>query len=284
MLWRLIFFVTVKAMKESTVSIIMATYNRPKFIADAIKSILQQSYQDWELVISDDSEGNDTEKEVERFKGDERVRYFHREKKGSIANGSNFALNKTSGEFIAVLDDDDLWIDPEKLKKQVTFLRAHPDYVACGSEFVVVNEAGKETGRMRKPEKDDSIRARALYANPIVNSTAMVRRSVGVLYDESMPQFADWDFWLTVGTKGKLYNFPEYFLAYRMWEKGASFMHQKTAADAAIRIVNKHKNEYPGFMKAIFLARLYWCYSRLPFFIRRNFNEILSRLKKRMFS
>ncbi len=278
------FFCTVKAMKEPVVSIIMATYNRSKSIADAIKSILHQSYQDWELIISDDSEGNDTEKEMEKFKRDERIRYFHREKKGSIANSSNFALSKSKGEFVAILDDDDWWIDSEKLKKQIAFLRAHPEYVACGGGFVVVDEAGKETGRIKKPEKDDAIRATALSANPIANSTAMFRRSAGVFYDESLPQFADWDFWLTIGTKGKLYNFPEYFLAYRMWEKSASFMYQKTNANAALRIINKHKDKYPGFIKAIFLARLYWCYSKLPPFIRRNFNAALSRLKKRIFS
>ncbi len=271
-------------MKEPIVSIIMATYNRPKSIADAVKSVLEQSYQDWELVISDDSEGNDTEKEIEKFKKDKRINYFHREKKGSIANSSNFALGKSKGEFVAILDDDDWWIDSEKLGKQAAFLRAHPDYAGCGGGFVVVNEKGKETERILKPENDDAIRAMALSSNPIANSAAMFRRSAGVFYDESLPQFADWDFWLKIGTKGKLYNFPEYFLAYRMWGKSASFMHQKANANVALQIVNRHKNEYPGFIKAIFLARLYWLYSKLPFFIRRNLNAILSRFKKRIFS
>ena len=175
-------------------------------------------------------------------------------------------------------------LDSNKLEKQVAFLRAHPDYVACGSGFVTMDENGKETGKIKKPEQDDAIRAIALSANPVANSTAMFRRSAGVFYDESMLQFADWDFWLTIGEKGKLYNFPEYFLAYRMWEKSASFMYQKMNADAALRIVNKHKNDYPGFMKALFLACLYWCYSRLPLFIRQTFNAVLSRLKKRIFS
>ena len=87
----------------------------------------------------------------------------------------------------------------------------NPEYVACGGGYVVIDQDGRQRGAFLKPETDHAIRARALLANPIVNSTAVFRR-VGngelVWYDTSMCQFADSDFWLTIGAKGKLYNFP----------------------------------------------------------------------------
>lgn len=263
----------------------MATWNRSRFLGKGIQSVIGQSLKDWELIVVNDGSTDNTDEVMRGWQHkDARIKYVPIAHIGKIAAVSNAGLRAANGEFIAVLDDDDWWIDPKKLEKQVAFLRAHPDYAACGSGFVMVDEAGKETGRVRKPEKDDAIRATALSANPVANSTAMFRRSLGVFYDESMRQFADWDFWLTVGKKGKLYNFPEYFLAYRMWEKSASFMYQKINVNAAFRIIKKHKGEYPGFTKAFFLTSLYWCYARLPLFIRRNLNAALSRIKKRIFS
>lgn len=275
-------------MQSPRVSILLVTYNRPQFVGGAIESAQKQSFKDWELIIVDDTENNSVQNEVTKYTAAEsRIYYFHRPQKGTIANASNFGLTQSKGEYIAILDDDDWWSDPQKLEKQVKFLDGHPDYVGCGGGFIIMNEKGEETGRVLKPETDEAIRRVALYANPMANATTMFRRSVAQAigdYDESFKQFADLDFWLSMGTKGKLYNFPEYFLAYRMWASGASFKHQKENADSGRAIVLKHKGEYPGFWKAITLANLYVIYSRFPAFVRRAMNSFLSRLKKSLFS
>jgi glycosyltransferase involved in cell wall biosynthesis len=266
------------------VSVLLATYNRPQFIGGAIKSVLEQTFMDWEIVISDDSDNNSTEEMMEQFSNDKRIKYFHRKVKETIAKSSNFALSKATGEYVAILDDDDWWIDPHKLEKQTKFLDSHSDYIGCGGGFSVVDEAGNERSRVLKPETDDAIRRIALYANPMANSTTMFRRVQGGIYDESVRQFADWDFWLRLGKKGRLYNAPEYFLAYRMWGNSASFAHQKENALWGRRIVLRYKNDYPGFWRAIFIANLYVAYSYFPEFTRRNLNGFLSRLKKNLFS
>ena len=274
-------------MATPKVSIVMSTYNRARFIEGAIKSAQAQTLSDWELLISDDSEKNDTEEVVKKFVGDARIRYVHRPKKGTIANSSNAALARAQGEYVAILDDDDWWIEPKKLEKQAAFLDTHPEYVGCGGGFIIVDEVGRERSKMFKPETDEAIRRVALYANPIANSTGMFRRDAARAigdYDESLKQFADWDFWLRLGTKGKLYNFPEYFLAYRMWDSGASFTDQRQNVDYAIVIVRRYKNDYPGYAKAMLLSCLYWCYARLPYGIRKGMNGFLSRLKKALFS
>ncbi|MBM3256773.1 MAG: glycosyltransferase [Candidatus Liptonbacteria bacterium] len=269
------------------VSGLLVTCERGDIFTKSIESLLAQTVTDWELIIVDDSAGNETAEAVKRFSTDSRIKYFHRETKGSIANASNFGLAKATGEYVAILDDDDWWIDSKKLGKQLAFLDAHRDYVGCGGGIVAMNPEGKELFKTLKPEADEAIRSRALYANPMANSTTVFRRSVATQvgnYDTSLRQFADWDFWLKLGLRGKLYNFPEYFTAYTMWEKGASFAKQKESARAAFRIVYRYKEKYPGYLKGTAFAILYSIYAHLPTTLKKFLNTPLSRLKKALFS
>jgi len=270
--------------KIPKVSVVITSWNRSKFIGKSIQSVIDQTLEDWELIFIDDGSTDNTKEVVaEYIRKDSRIKYFQINHVGRISVVSNVALREAKGEFIAILDDDDWWIDEEKLEKQVKFLDEHRDYIACGGWFITVDAEGEEILKIKKPEDNESIRHIALFANPIANSTAMFRREVGI-YDETLRQFADWDFWLKIGKKGKLYNFHEYFLAYRMWNEGSSFVHQKENARAAISIVSRYRFDYPGFLKALVLVRLYWFYSMLPLFVRRPINRFLSQIKKRIFS
>jgi len=269
------------------VSALLATYERGDILMKAVESLREQSLIDWELIIVDDSAGSGTAEAVKKFSSDARIRYFHREKKGSIANASNFGVARATGEYIAILDDDDWWIDSKKLEKQIAFLDSHPDYVGCGGGIVAMNAEGRELFKTLKPKEDKDIRRRALYANPMANSTTIFRRATAAQagnYDESLKQFADWDFWLKVGTVGKLYNFPEYFTAYTMWEKGASFSKQREISQSAWKIVLRYKRKYPRFLHGVAFAASYWVYARLPQVLKKFLNAPLSRLKKFLFS
>jgi glycosyltransferase involved in cell wall biosynthesis len=267
------------------VSIIMATWCRPGYIGKAIESVIAQTFQDWELIIVDDGSSDNTSEVVAPWLiKDDRIRYIRLEHTGKISAVSNAGLHAATGEFVAILDDDDYWRDSEKLMRQIDFLDKNPEYAGCGSGIVIIDKENKETGRARKPERDEDIRRLALLANPIANSSSIFRRSLAGEYDEKLPQLADWDFWLTLLQKGKFYNFQEYFLAYRIWDSSRSFLRQRELARSARAVVLRHKNEYVGFSKAIILANCYLAYSYLPAGLRRRMNAFLSRLKKRLFS
>lgn len=262
----------------------MLTYSRPQLIGQAVSSVCAQSFQDWELIIVQDGSNPDTDCLLHEWLAKEtRIRYCARGTVGSIAEASNFGLAHARGEYVAILDDDDHWNLPDKLARQVDFLDRNPEYVACGGGYIVLDRDGQQRGALFKPETDLAIRARALLANPIVNSTAVFRRVVNgepVLYDTSMRQFADWDFWLTMGAKGKLYNFPCYLAHYALWEGGSSFQNQKANGRAAIRIVRKHRRHYQGYALALTLAWLYYLYACLPTLFRRASYGGLSAFKK----
>jgi glycosyltransferase involved in cell wall biosynthesis len=266
------------------VSVIMATFNRATLIGGAIQSIADQTLTDWELIVVDDGSKDSTADVMQRWgAADPRIHYIPLEHVGRIAIVSNTALDAARGLYVAILDDDDAWIDPRKLEKQVQYLEQHPECVACAGGYRIVNDKDVCVEDIFKPESDKEIRDVALRANPIANSTAMFRRDLGERYDPDLRQFADWDFWLKVGMRGKLYNFPEIFLAYRIWNQGSSFVNQRANALSAIRVVRRHKADYPGYKRAILTARAYWLYTYLPVIVRRHANSSLSRLKKRAF-
>ena len=250
----------------------------------AIQSVLAQNFEDLELIIVHDGENIETKERLLSWQEVEpRIRYFPRGRVGSIAEASNYGLDRARGDYIAILDDDDFWSTDNKLARQVEFLDTHTDYVACAGGYILVDVNGQERGRFIKPIEDVDIKSRALIANPIANSTSMFRRVIDgdpVQYNVRLQQFADWDFWLTLGSKGKLYNFNEYFAYYSLWDGGSSFKYQKANALAAIALVRRHRHSYRGFLLAFTLACLYWFYAHLPNAIKQISYDFLSRLKK----
>ena len=270
------------------VTVLMLTFNRPQFIGRAIRSITNQNFQDWELIVVQDGDNQQTIKVMQEWvSGESRVRYFHRSQPGNIANACNYGIARARGEYIAILDDDDYWPTPDKLKKQVEFLDSHPEYVACGGGVTVVDEHDTPALTYLKPQADADIKRRALYANPMTHSTTLYRKSAAELvgfYEESLAGFQDWDLWLKLGRLGKLYNFPEVFMHYTIWSGGGSFMQSRANTRSAVQIVRRHMGEYRGSWAALFMAYSYFCYARLPRPIRELTFSTLSKLKKRLFS
>jgi glycosyltransferase involved in cell wall biosynthesis len=274
--------------KPPKVSIILATYNRPQYVGRSIESALEQSFADFELLVICDSDSDGTRAAVAPYAAkDRRVRYIEIPRVGRIAPVSNVGLREARGEYVAILDDDDRWASRGKLAKQVRYLDSHPEVVGCGGGYVTVDADGKEKGKFMKPERDKQIRRNALVANPMANATTMYRRAAAAAagnYDETMEEFADWDFWLKLGLRGKLYNFPEYFLYYRMWPQGSSFAKQRGAARSGLRIVWRYRRAYPRFLLALLQALAYATHAYLPAVVKRVTNPLLSRLKKRLFA
>jgi hypothetical protein len=220
-------------------------------------------------------------------KRDSRIHYFQRIIPGNIAEASNFGLAHARGEYIAVLDDDDYWACPNKLSIQTNFLDRRLDYCCCGGGVIEVDPMGQEQMRYLKPEHDVKIKRRALMANPLAHSTTLYRRAPALRiggYDQTLAGFQDWDLWLKLGKIGKLYNFPDYFLYYRVWEGSGSFHQSKRNTESALRITRRHRHDYDGFPMAFSLALLYHGYAHLPIEVQRVSYSSLSRLKKAIFS
>jgi glycosyltransferase involved in cell wall biosynthesis len=274
-------------MELPRVSILLTTRNRAEFLAHTVPAILTQTFKNFELVIIDDGSTDKTQEVIRRLvANDHRVVALSNEKSLGISTSLNKALAQARGEYGAIADDDDPWIDPRRLEKQVAFLDAHPDYVAVGGGMVVVDRAGKEILRYLKPETDEAIRRGMFFSNPMANPTTVFRmtaaRSIG-LYDESVIHGADRDFWMRMGQKGKLYNIPEYFSQYTIAGQNTLFREVPTVFRTSIRLVYKYRKLYPGYGAGMAFVCAQFAYSLVPAAIRQRLNISLFRLKRKMF-
>jgi glycosyltransferase involved in cell wall biosynthesis len=112
------------------VSVIIPTYNREKLLPRAIKSVLSQTFQDFELIIVDDGSNDNTKEVVEKFKKkDNRVKYFYQKNSGP-ARARNLGIKNSKGDYIAFLDSDDEWLS-EKLEKQIKIIKKSRKEVGC---------------------------------------------------------------------------------------------------------------------------------------------------------
>jgi len=273
-------------MENPKVTIVMPTYNRVALLQRALKSIFEQSFADWELIIIDDMSTDGTGEVLREAESrDSRIRVIRNMKSTYAVSGIVGPLNQglalARGVYIARLDDDDRWIDREKLAKQVDFLDHHSEYVVVGGGVIVVDMEGREYYRYLKRETDEEIRKTALMANPFSHTTVMFRADIARACGGYRARYAeDWDLWLSMGARGKLYNFQEYFMAYTMSGKNVSFVHQRAMSRTILGFITRHRKLYPNFLKAYALNLVQYGYSFLPIFVRRFFHNKLSAMKR----
>lgn len=125
-------------MQSATVSVIIPTYNSERYVADAVKSVLAQSYRPHEIIVVDDGSTDGTARVLEPFVG--AIRYLYQENRGEPA-ARNTGMRAATGEFIAFLDADDLWV-PEKLELQMAYFVAHPGCAFVYSDMSTFDENG----------------------------------------------------------------------------------------------------------------------------------------------
>jgi len=183
------------------VSIILPTYNRAQTIGRSVKSVLTQTYSDFELIIVDDGSTDSTSEVVKSFR-DSRIHYMQTDRNGGAALARNLGLRASRGEFIAFQDSDDEWF-PDKLKRQVDILSSAPPTVAfVYSDMIRVLLSGEETyfksPTVRRGELLDT-KGLEYQVHGIGLVTVMLRRAcldeVGY-FDEGFPRFIDLDLFI----------------------------------------------------------------------------------------
>jgi len=249
------------------VSVILPVYNGEKFIAEAIQSVLDQTFRDFELIIIDDGSTDNTAALIKNF-FDSRIIYIHQNKRPGLVKLLNIGLSIAKGKYIARIDADDVWIDHDKLKKQVDFLNKNEKCSIVGTGAIVVDETGKENYRFLNPVSDGEIRNKILLRNCFVHSSVMMRKSavdlVGGYQEGSYSE--DYHLWLKIGLIAGFANLPEYAVKYRVTSSGLSTINNLKILKNDIALVKEYKNQYPGRRKALFLAHLkLWFYGYFGF-------------------
>jgi glycosyltransferase involved in cell wall biosynthesis len=154
---------------EKLVSILIVSYNAEDFIATTIKSCLEQSYRNIELLILDDKSSDKTVDVISSFH-DSRIRLYRSDQGSGPYDGLNYLIERALGDYVAVQDHDDIWF-PEKIEKQVEFLNENQDFIACGTNTYFFYES-----------KDLFILIENSFISDIVNHTSLVFRKGGYYY------------------------------------------------------------------------------------------------------
>lgn len=203
------------------VSIIIPTYNASQFLGEAIKSILNQSFQDFELIIWD-SASSDTTETIAKKNRDERIKFESLPFLCPSAIKRNLGIHQSKGEYIAMMDADDL-MHKDRLKEQVNFFKKNPSIDIVGSNFTIFGNFGAKP--RIQPENDPQIKAKLLLinGNAIHTPTTLVRRS---FLEEKSQYFPgkktdeDHALWINCLKSGaKFYNLQKPLLFYRKHEK-----------------------------------------------------------------
>lgn len=247
---------------QKKVSIILPTYNGGDRIGKSIKSVQDQSFQDWELIIVIDGSTDATFERVSRIaKQDSRIVIINNEQNQGIQKTLNDGLKKATGEYIARIDDDDVWIDVRKLQKQIDFLEQNPDYVLVGTGIILVDSKGVEITRYFFPETDQDIRKRILGQNCFAHPSVMYRKKVVDQignYSESVQDkhVEDYEFWLRMGIVGKFANLSEYSLLYQVANSSISGKNKLPQLKKCIHLSWRFRKDYELFYRNFFIVCL----------------------------
>ena len=181
---------------DSFVSVIMPSFNSEKHIKQAVESVLNQTYQNWELLISDDGSTDSTREIIEQcIKVDERIKLFKLSENSGAGMARNNSIKLSKGRFIAFLDSDDVWL-PQKLEKQIQFMLESNCYLSYTS-YTKIEENGDVRGDVSIPPK---VRYKDLLnTNVIATLTAIYdSKEIGKTYMNSLKKRQDYCLWLAI--------------------------------------------------------------------------------------
>lgn len=204
--------------KNVEVSVILTAYNRPEFLDEAILSVLNQTFADYEFIVVDDGSTNSEIKAIcDRYK--DQLTYIFREN-GGLPAARNTGIANAKGKYICFLDDDDIWM-PQKLQRQVDYFKELPSSKKVGLIFtwsIIIDEKGQEIGRGGTHVRGNIFYDLFYKCSVHAPSSVMIKRKVFEkvgLFDEFFRMREDWEFYFRVSKEYNVCSIDEPLIKYR---------------------------------------------------------------------
>ena len=198
------------------ISVILPVYNGEKFIGEAIESILNQTFTDFELIIINDCSIDNTEDIVFSYK-DKRIRYYKNERNLQLIASLNKGIKLSTGKYVARMDADDIALS-KRLYEQFVFMEDNLEIVACGTWAISFGNSREKL--IKVPVEHSSIFLYSFLRNPIIHPTVMIRKCYlsqnNLLYSHEFKHAEDYKLWVDLMKLGKLANIPKVLLKYRL--------------------------------------------------------------------
>jgi glycosyltransferase involved in cell wall biosynthesis len=225
------------------VSVLMAVHNGLPHLHEAVRSILAQTFGDFEFVIVDDGSTDGTPAVLAEYAAsDDRIRLLKNERNLGLTPSLNVGLRASRAALVARQDADDVSL-PGRLAAQTAFMDAHPEVALLGTVAMLIDDAGRPVRQMATPLSDAGIRWQMLFNNALCHTSVLFWRVPDggpVLYDESFRCAQDYDLWVRMQECGQVRNLPETFVQFRRHDASISAVQRAEQARlaAAISLAN----------------------------------------------
>lgn len=209
----------------ATISIVMPVYNSKEYLKEAINSILDQTYTDWEFLIINEFGSDDGSKEIieEYAKYDKRIILIQNEERLGIAASMNVGIDRASGKYVARMDADDISL-PERFEKQVKFMNDNPDIGMCGCKVEIF---GSDPFEWKLETDKNKLNTNILFYSPSVHPTVMIRKEIldtyNLRYNEDYKASEDYELFSRICSITSVANIDEVLFRYRIMKNNATF-------------------------------------------------------------
>lgn len=235
------------------VSVLMAAYNVERYISYAIQSILDQSFQDFELIIFNDGSTDGTASVVTQY-SDPRIRFIDNPVNKGLAHARRNMLAAAIGKYVAILDSDDIAMSG-RLAQQYDFMERRSDVVLCGGNAILIDEEGKSTDNklLHPAYQATEIKNWFFWNNILVNSSVMFRREQAVMIGgyRDMAPVEDYDLFVRLTDQHSMHVFNEPLVYYRVHGQNISQAKRDTAI-AHLRTIKDQQLQLLGVNHKIF--------------------------------
>ncbi len=209
-------------MTTAKISVIMSVFNGEAYLAEAIESVLNQTFADWELIVINDCSTDDTAQILQMYAArDARIHVHTNEVNLRLPKSLNKAIGLAQGKYIARMDADDICL-PDRLQKQFDFMEAHEEVALSSLRFMTLKNGVVAAGGCGGMGEDVYLRALLFVANPILHPGVIAKAEVmkSLLYDANLTCTEDLELWTRFAMqKYKMHVLPEYLMLYRLHDK-----------------------------------------------------------------
>ena len=191
-------------------SVVIPVYNRAGLVGEALESVLNQTFADFELIVIDDASTDQTPETINEFH-DPRLKYIRLEKRSGPSAARNRGAEAGVGKYLAFLDSDDLW-RPEKLEKQAEFFSSHPDILVCQTEEIWMRNGKRVYPKPKHKKEGGDFFHRAVNLCLVSPSAVAMERRYFLRiggFDEDLPAAEDYDLWLRVLSREPIELIPD---------------------------------------------------------------------------
>jgi glycosyltransferase EpsE len=208
--------------RPSKVSVVMATFNDDSELLNlSLKSIVEQSYPHWELIVVDDSTSQNTINVLKHYASryPVRIQLRHNDKRQGFVRSLNLGISYATGDYIARMDGDDISL-PNRLEVQTIYLNRNPEVGIVGTDILIIDKVGALQSSRVYPHTTAQVKAWAYFRNPIAHPTVMIRREIFSRiggYDQNFKRAEDYELWLRALRAGvTINNIDKILLHYRI--------------------------------------------------------------------